>query len=816
VIQKSKPRIFSSDLSQLPLALQWLTKQPRWVVWRWVLRVTKGGTEKWTKPPYQPAFPNAAAKSNDPATWGSYEDALAAVAAGKVDGIGVMLLDGELAAADLDRCRDAVAGRLTGWAQRLCVEAEQLGLYREVTVSGCGLRFIGLSHHGAELHRRFPFHRTNGEGLELYRNCARFITISGLQEGQCETMGEIDAYLDLLLARFTIGNPMPQSSTQLDLNSAGPQQSDYYRDIIENGVPEGERSERFAEVVWHLAGAGMSIEEIVDELAKHPNGIGAKYANRLFAEVTRCFNKWRSQRLATVTGIAGAATSTPSAAAAAMNWPQIKVIPSELPRIVNEAEDALILLGEQFYQRGGMLVRPVTGTIVNKDGKTEGWQLIPVVRPYLVETLCRSAQFVRMDARSKGWTAIDAPDKVASALLSRRGKWKLPVLNGIVQTPFLRVDGSLCEVPGYDPASRLLFKADQAFPPIPQQPSREEALQALALLDGLIGTFPFISKADRSVALAAMLSTLDRRSMATAPLFAFNSPVAGTGKSKLVDLCSILATGRPMSVISQGYSEEEFVKCLSAALLAGDLAVSIDNCERELKSDFLCQVLTQPKLNIRILGLSNNVETPMNAMLFATGNNLIFSGDVIRRSLMCTMDAGCERPELRAFKTDVAGDAKERRGELVVAALTVLRAWHVFGERIKLSAFGGFEDWSFRVREALVWLDRTDPCETVTDVRESDPKRGELIAVIEQWKQHLVVEQPYTVQQVIGRALIDSDFHNALLAVSTTQSGGSSNSVNSIRLGLWLKRVKGKVVNGLKLLQSGSRSGYPLWMLTRN
>ncbi len=61
-----------------------------------------------------------------------------------------------------------------------------------------------------------------------------------------------------------------------------------------------------------------------------------------------------------------------------MNWPQIKVIPSELPRIVNEAEDALILLGQEFYQRGGMLVRPVTGTIVNKDGKTEGWQLIPV------------------------------------------------------------------------------------------------------------------------------------------------------------------------------------------------------------------------------------------------------------------------------------------------------------------------------------------------------------------------------------------------------------------------------------------------------
>jgi putative DNA primase/helicase len=136
--------------------------------------------------------------------------------------------------------------------------------------------------------------------------------------------------------------------------------------------------------------------------------------------------------------------------------------------------------------------------------------------------------------------------------LSRRGRWKLPILNGIVQAPFLRIDGSLCETPGYDPASKLLFKAEGLFPPVPHQPSRAEALKALALLEDLISTFPFVGKADRSVALAAILTTMDRRSMATAPLFAFNSPVAGTGKSKLVDLCSILATGQPMSVISPG------------------------------------------------------------------------------------------------------------------------------------------------------------------------------------------------------------------------------------------------------------------------
>ena len=83
-------------------------------------------------------------------------------------------------------------------------------------------------------------------------------------------------------------------------------------------------------------------DEIVEELARHPNGIGAKYAKRLFAEVTRCFNKWKKRRMASV-GMVGLwiriRTGASSAAVGAISWPQIKVIPHELPRVVNEAEE---------------------------------------------------------------------------------------------------------------------------------------------------------------------------------------------------------------------------------------------------------------------------------------------------------------------------------------------------------------------------------------------------------------------------------------------------------------------------------------------
>src|SRR6516165_4476685 len=422
----AKPQTHAADLSNLPKALQPLTAEKRWVVWPWELRKSK-----WTKPPRQARNPHCNARSNDPTTWASYSDAVAAVLAGQADGIGYMLQSATIAAADLDHARDAQTGELADWAEQLCAEADDLGLYREITVSGCGLRFIGRSQ-GGELHRKFMLDRNNGAALELYRDTARYITISGLQEGACEDLQSIDAYLDSLLTRFDGNN----GGTNFDFNTAGPQR-DYYREIIENGAPEGERSEKFQETVWHLASNGYSIEQIVDELAKYPNGISFKYSNRLLAEVTRSFGKWQSQRRGSAVG-SGTVPNTP--------WPQIRIVPGEIPRVVDEAEDALLLLGREIYQRGGLVVRPVLTTFkASKQRDILGWQLVPVSRPYLVDAMTVAAQFSKYNGRSKKWTTIDAPDKVAEIYLARRGGWKLPVLAGVIHTPFLRTDGSICE-----------------------------------------------------------------------------------------------------------------------------------------------------------------------------------------------------------------------------------------------------------------------------------------------------------------------------------------------------------------------------------
>ena len=433
----------------------------------------------------------------------------------------------------------------------------------------------------------------------------------------------------------------------------------------------------------------------------------------------------------------------------AAGWPQIIVKAGELPRVVNEAEAALLSSGQEFYQRGGLVVRPVLLRLPSPaaDGREiSNWQLVPVGRPYLVMALTAAARFVRFDARVKDFVPIDAPDKVADTYLASAGKWRLPDLAGIVNTPFLRADGSVCEQEGYDAASGILFKADgQHFPPVPQWPDKADAMNALGSLKRLTCTFPFVSRADWAVALSAILTLLDRRNMLTAPLHAFTAPSAGTGKSLLIDMAAMIATGRRMPVIAQGKKEEELEKRLGSALLAGDLAICLDNCRYPLYGDFLCQALTQERLNIRVLGFSRIIETPVNAAIYATGNNLVITDDVTRRALLCSLDAKLERPELREFDDDAVEIIRNKRGELVAAALTILRAWHIADERMSLPPFGGFENWSRRIREALVWLDEADPCDTVDKVRASDPTRDALVAVIAQWERCLGIGSEHTV-----------------------------------------------------------------------
>jgi putative DNA primase/helicase len=497
--------------------------------------------------------------------------------------------------------------------------------------------------------------------------------------------------------------------------------------------------------------------------------------------------------------------------------PVIQRCGGDLPAIIDDAEQALLRKDTaDLYQRGGQLVRPVVEEMPGADRTiVRSWRLLPVTRPYLVECLTAAARFQIYRRREKEWVDVDCPDNIAECYLAREGSWRLPPLVGVINAPALRADGSLLDQPGYDFRTGLLFEPDGAkFPGLPPDPSKRDAEKALALLENLIATFPFVGPVDRAVAVSGIISAIDRRAVPTVPLHAYSAPVAGSGKTMLVDACSAIATGRPAPVIDQSRSDEETEKRLVAALLRGGSVFSIDNCERPLDSSLLCQALTAVGLmQLRVLGASREVDVPASAMIYATGNNLMLAGDLTRRAVICRLDPACERPELREFDCAPLDVIGARRGDYVVAALTVIQAYLKSGERVSVTPIGSFDGWSRRVREALIWLDRADPCESMTALRSADHTLANLQAVTKAWQTH-VGEQPMSARGIVDIALRADpdgrlscqDLHDSLMVVA-----GHGREIDPKRLGTWLRRVADRVADGRRIVSTGLYAGTQRW-----
>jgi hypothetical protein len=463
-----------------------------------------------------------------------------------------------------------------------------------------------------------------------------------------------------------------------------------------------------------------------------------------------------------------------------------------------------------MFQRGDFIVRAARERVpISDDRETLAWRLVRVKTQHLVDRLTRIIDFQKFDARRRKWGSINCPSDLAAAYLERSGEWNLPVIAGFINAPTLRPNGSILEAPGYDTATKIFYAPSEEYPPIPQQPTREEAWAALDVLIGLINEFPFVLEDDsdatgkpspsRSVALSLILSTMIRHSLPRAPLHAFTAPIWGSGKTKLVDLASTIKIGHEAPVISAGKDETEMEKRLGAALLAGDTLILFDNCEHPLGGTLLCQALTQPLLNIRVLGRSENVTLPVNAMFGATGNNLVLIADMTRRAITGKLDPKVERPENREFDFDPIEVVKADRSTYVVAALTVLRAYFVAGKPAQKSKpLGSFEVWSRTVRDALLWLGEPDPCATIHRTRKEHPETQALSEALSQWR-YVSGTIEVTSKRAIECAaekdgcgeFKNSDFREALLVAA-----GDRGAVNSTQLGKWLTKSKGRVVAG--------------------
>ncbi len=152
---------------------------PQWVGWRYEERDGKA-----TKVLYQ-AHWYARADSTNPATWATFDQALAAMKRYKYDGIGFVLANG-WAGVDFDKCRDPLTGTLAPWAAALLVHFAK-GTYIEVSPSGEGLHAIGKGKLPGNRHKT-AYH---DGAVEMY-DANRFFTVTGnvLSDGPIDDITE--------------------------------------------------------------------------------------------------------------------------------------------------------------------------------------------------------------------------------------------------------------------------------------------------------------------------------------------------------------------------------------------------------------------------------------------------------------------------------------------------------------------------------------------------------------------------------------------------------------------------------------------------
>ncbi|NDP39898.1 MAG: hypothetical protein GZ093_14300 [Rhodoferax sp.] len=462
----------------------------------------------------------------------------------------------------------------------------------------------------------------------------------------------------------------------------------------------------------------------------------------------------------------------------------------------------------------------------------------PVSRDWLVDHAGRVAEFysVKTERDDDGNVTStreipeDAPTYIANAIIAKHGSRNFRKLTAVTTAPTLRPDGSVLDEPGHDPATGLMYVTTEAYPlAVPQSPTIDQALDALAKLWHPIRLFPFADEVAIGVTLAAMLSACLRPALPTCPATGFDAPAAGTGKTLLAKCIGALATGGDVAVLPPTNEEDECRKRLFAALRGGSKVLLWDNVREPLGNSVIDSFLTSSLFADRVLGVSENVELPNRALFLVSGNNLVLTGDTHRRILLARLDAQIETPFKREFEFDPLTEVCNNRQALVVAALTIVRAYIAAGRpKVATGRIASFELWDDLVRQPLCWLrermmesgrDLTDlplfvdPADSIDRAASENPETSKLAALLNAWIATFGTT-PTSPAQAITKAM-EIFGAQSVLFDALDEIAGQNSKLNVRILGRWLERHAGQLCTGLRLVLANKTNGLKRWTVVR-
>ena len=502
------------------------------------------------------------------------------------------------------------------------------------------------------------------------------------------------------------------------------------------------------------------------------------------------------------------------AAAAPPGRPSVYISGEQFSHIIQQLEQ---IITPDVYTQGAHLVRTTeahSDAIIQRNA--DAVMLIPVTPGWARTRFGEICEFKRYDGRQKEWLTTAPSSEHINTFLDR-GSWTiLRPLDAIARAPFLREDGSICDVPGYDAPTRTLYVPSIEFPSIPSCPSHADALAALARLREPFNEFPWKEPASESAFVSHILAEAGRLAMERCPMYFYDAPMAGTGKSTLQEMAARIVHGTEPALRPWVADEDEIRKSLYACLMAGDRSVWFDNVPDgfKVRSAVLEAFLTSAVWKDRKLGESVTSSIPNKIVLVASGNNLTPSSALARRSIVVRLDANTEHLRDRVFRIpNPRRYVMERRAQMLVDALTIIRAY-LTREHLNDAppvALPSFETWSTLAREPLIWLRMADP--VITQLNETDDEMKNVGPIFERLAANFG-SRPFTAAEMARVVGSLSDENNELS--DSLMQMGCMEPTNPIKVGYWLRASKDKIGAGWKLVHDGLNKHGVRWKLQSN
>ena len=473
--------------------------------------------------------------------------------------------------------------------------------------------------------------------------------------------------------------------------------------------------------------------------------------------------------------------------------PRILVSNRHLREISEDAWTAILAANEPpvLFQHGHSLV-----DIVHDN---RGQPLLRTLdKAALKGFLDRIADFESIDSEGRTRPARPPNDVVSDMMAA--SQMPVPVIEGIIEAPVFGPAGALCTSIGYQPETKcyLVLKEGISIPEVSEHPSVDAVMKARSLLiEELLGDFPFLDNADLAHAIAVIILPFVRPLInGPSPLHLVESPMPASGKGLLVDVLGIPATGRSPAIMAEGRDEDEWRKRITAKLVRAPQFVVIDNVRSRLDSAMLSAALTSTAWEDRILGQTATVVISVSCVWLATANNPSLSLEVARRTVSIRLDAETEKPWLRtSFRhSNLRRWAREHRGELIWAALTLGQAWVDAGMPEGGGVLGSYEEYAAVIGGIL------DVAEIPGFLQNQDRVYAEAQSEVGDWEQFFHVWWAEFHDQNVGTEELFNlaRSHKLLLDI---WSGRNDHSART-KFGLALSKMRDRVIDKMRMCES--------------